>query len=94
MAMANSRWSDPEGMRTKRKRRRRRRKCKSKDKRKCKKTKWEDLSDLMLDPSKSDIDTSNYDHHQLEYLEVNNLCWRMTITPSDISTPMLTAAEF
>ena len=78
--MAKSRWSDPEGMRTKKKRKHIRRK-------------WEDVSDLMPNMTKSDIDTSQNPKWE-RYLEVNNSCWRMTITPSDISTPMLTAAEF
>ena len=82
--MAKSRWSDPVGMRTKNGRKR---------KTKHIRRKWEDVSDLMPNMTKSDIDTSHNPKWE-RYLEVNNSCWRMTITPSDISTPMLTAAEF
>ena len=78
MAMANSQgMSEGHNMKPERKRRRRRRKCKSKDKSKCKrkrKAKWEDVSDLMLNPMKSDIDLAN-DPMRVKYLKVINLCW-------------------
>ena len=80
MAMANTQGISGGGnLKPERKRRRRRRKCKSKDKTKCKKkrrrrAKWEDLSDLMLNPTKSDIDLTN-NPEQKKFLEVNDFCW-------------------